>query len=42
VSAGVFLKEVRDFFGSVVKDVSEQDLALLGLDPRYLGWRLTT
>ncbi len=42
VSAGVFLKEVRNFFGTYVKDATAADLELLGLDPRYLGWRVTT
>jgi|694.fasta_scaffold61462_2 TonB-dependent receptor len=42
VSGGVFLKEVQDFFGNFVKDASAADLAALGLDARYLGWRVTT
>jgi TonB-dependent receptor len=42
VSAGVFLKEVKDFFGAYVKDATAEDLERLGLDPRYLGWRVTT
>ncbi|WP_414661149.1 TonB-dependent receptor domain-containing protein [Horticoccus sp. 23ND18S-11] len=42
VSGGVFLKEVKDFFGAYVKDATAADLATLGLDPRYLGWRVTT
>jgi TonB-dependent receptor len=42
VSAGVFLKEVKDFFGAFVKDATAEDLEALGLDPRYLGWRVTT
>ena len=42
VSGGVFLKEVRDFFGNFVKDATAADLAALGLDARYLGWRVTT
>ena len=42
VGAGVFLKEVKDFFGSFVKDATAEDLEMLGLDPRYLGWRVTT
>jgi iron complex outermembrane receptor protein len=41
-SAGLFRKEIKDFFGTVVKDATASDLSLLGLDPRYLGWRLTT
>jgi len=42
VSGGLFLKEVKDFFGTYVKDATAEDLAALGLDPRYLGWRVTT
>lgn len=42
ISGGVFLKEVRDFFGTIVKDVTAEDLEALGLDDRYLGWRVTT
>ncbi|MSU49036.1 MAG: TonB-dependent receptor [Opitutus sp.] len=42
VSGGVFLKEVKDFFGAFVKNATAQDLELLGLDPRYLGWRVTS
>ncbi|MBI4623399.1 MAG: TonB-dependent receptor [Verrucomicrobia bacterium] len=42
VSGGVFLKEVSDFFGNYVKDATAEDLEMLGLDPRYLGWRVTT
>ncbi|MFM8617344.1 MAG: TonB-dependent receptor domain-containing protein [Opitutaceae bacterium] len=42
LSGGVFWKEVSNFFGTVVKDATAEDLALLGLDGRYLGWRLTS
>ncbi|MES2694388.1 MAG: TonB-dependent receptor, partial [Verrucomicrobiota bacterium] len=42
ISGGVFLKEVKDFFGAFVKDATAEDLEALGLDPRYLGWRVTT
>jgi TonB-dependent receptor len=41
-SAGVFRKEIKNFFGNVVKEATAQDLQTLGLDPRYVGWRLTT
>ncbi len=41
-SAGVFRKDIRDFFGNVVKLATAEDLRQLDLDPRYLGWRLTT
>jgi TonB-dependent receptor len=42
VSAGVFRKEIKGFFGTVVKLATEADLRALDLDPRYAGWRLTT
>lgn len=42
ISAGVFLKEIRDFFGDAVKIATAADLAALDLDPRYLGWNLST
>ncbi len=42
LSLGVFRKDVRDFFGSSVRIAGEADLAELDLDPRYLGWQLTT
>jgi TonB-dependent receptor len=42
ISAGVFLKEVKNFFGNTVRLATEQDLQELGLDPGYEGWELTT
>ncbi|MBL9209996.1 MAG: TonB-dependent receptor [Opitutaceae bacterium] len=42
ISAGVFLKEIRDFFGDAVKIATAADLAALDLDPRYVGWNLST
>lgn len=42
ISGGVFWKDVSNFFGTVVKDATAGDLTSLGLDSRYLGWRLTT
>jgi iron complex outermembrane recepter protein len=42
ISAGVFLKEIKDFFGNAVKIATAADLAALDLDPRYLGWNLST
>lgn len=42
LSVGVFRKDVRDFFGSSVRVATEADLAELSLDPRYLGWQITT
>ena len=41
-SAGVFRKEIRDFFGDAVKVATAADLELLELDPRYVGWQITT
>ncbi len=41
-SAGVFRKDIRNFFGNVVKLATEADLRALDLDPRFLGWRLNT
>lgn len=41
-SAGVFLKEIADFFGDDVRIATQTDLDELGLDQRYLGWRLQT
>jgi iron complex outermembrane receptor protein len=42
LSAGVFLKDVRNFFGRFVQYATENDLRALGLDPRYLGGLVTT
>jgi len=41
-SAGVFLKEITDFFGTSVRIATLADLEEVGLDPRYLGWNLNT
>lgn len=41
-SAGVFQKQIVDFFGTSAKVATAEDLAELGLDPRYLGWQVTT
>ena len=42
LSAGVFRKDIRNFFGNVVKTATAADLQALDLDPRYLNWRLST
>jgi iron complex outermembrane receptor protein len=42
LSAGVFRKDIRDFFGNVVKIATAADLQALNLDSRYAGWRLST
>ena len=41
-SAGVFLKEIKDFFSNTVRIATAADTAELGLDPRYVGWRVST
>jgi TonB-dependent receptor len=41
-SAGAFRKEIRDFFGDAVRVATAADLELLELDPRYVGWQITT
>jgi TonB-dependent receptor len=42
ITVGVFRKDIRDFFGSRTKIATAADLADLSLDPRYVGWQLTT
>lgn len=39
-SAGVFRKDITDFFGDLVKIATPGDLQALGLDQRYVGWNL--
>jgi iron complex outermembrane recepter protein len=41
-SAGVFLKEIKNFFGDRVWIANAADIEELGLDPRYAGWTITT
>lgn len=41
-SAGVFLKEIKNFFGTQVRLATPETLAELGLDPRYVGWNVNT
>jgi iron complex outermembrane receptor protein len=41
-SAGVFRKEIKDFFGEAVRLATAADLEELDLDPRYVGWQITT
>lgn len=38
----VFHKEIKDFFGEFQKIATLADLAELGLDARYEGWRVTS
>lgn len=42
LSAGVFLKEIRDFFGTSARIVAAADLAALELDEQFLAWNVTT
>jgi TonB-dependent receptor len=42
-SAGVFDKEIKNFFGTAVKVATLEDLAEVGIDDaRYVGWNLST
>ncbi len=42
ISAGVFRKEIKDFFGTGVKVATLEDLAELGLDPAYVNWNISS
>jgi TonB-dependent receptor len=42
VSAGVFLKEIKDFFGTGVRVATLADLEELGLGPQYVDWNLNS
>src|SRR5690606_32656292 len=42
ISAGVFRKDITDFFGNEVTLATAEELVALGLDPRYEGWNLNT
>ncbi len=41
-SAGVFMKDIQKFFGTAVRIATLADTEELGLDPRYVGWRVTS
>ncbi len=41
-TAGVFRKDITDFFGTLQTIATADLLDELGLDPRYVGWRLNT
>jgi iron complex outermembrane recepter protein len=41
-TAGVFRKDITDFFGAIAKLATAEDLAIYGLDPRFVGWTLRT
>jgi outer membrane receptor for ferrienterochelin and colicin len=38
----VFVKQITDFFGNAVRIATLADTQELGIDPRYVGWRITT
>ncbi|MDO8543238.1 MAG: TonB-dependent receptor [Opitutaceae bacterium] len=42
LGVGAFRKDVQDFFGNAVTIATEADLIALDLDPRYVGWQITT
>ncbi len=42
VTAGVFRKDITDFFGTLQTTATEEILDEFGLDPRYVGWRLNS
>ena len=42
LTAGVFRKDIEDFFGTFQKIVNADELAEFGLSPDYAGWRLNT
>ena len=41
-TAGVFRKDITNFFGSVTRIATDADLEELNLDDRYAGYQLTT
>jgi iron complex outermembrane receptor protein len=41
-SVGIFQKEITDFFGNAVRIMSLNDTVELGLDARFVGWRVST
>ncbi|MBI4664331.1 MAG: TonB-dependent receptor, partial [Verrucomicrobia bacterium] len=40
--AGVFDKEIKDFFGTLSKVATAADVAELGLEPSFVGWQVNT
>lgn len=42
ISAGAFVKDLKDFFVNSVSIATAADAEALGLDARYAGWRITT
>jgi iron complex outermembrane receptor protein len=41
-TGGVFMKDIKNFFGSAVRLATAADLEEVGLDARYVGWNLST
>jgi TonB-dependent receptor len=41
-TAGVFLKEIKDFFANDVRRITASEAEQFGLDPRYAGFEVTT
>lgn len=42
ISAGVFRKDLQNFFGDSSRFATPELLAEMGLDPRYLNWNIVT
>ncbi len=42
LSAGVFRKDLQNFFGDASRFATPELLAEMGLDPRYLNWNIVT
>lgn len=42
LSAGVFRKDLQNFFGDASRIATPEILAEMGLDPRYLNWNIVT
>lgn len=42
ITAGVFRKDITDFFGTLQTSATAEILDQFGLDPRYVGWFLNT
>lgn len=42
ITLGAFRKDISDFFGTLQTRATAEILDELGLDPRYVGWRLNT
>ncbi|MBI5690050.1 MAG: TonB-dependent receptor [Verrucomicrobia bacterium] len=42
LSAGLFRKDIQNFFGDSARFATPELLATMGLDPRYVGWNVIT